>query len=395
MTVNGLWFAFLFVAVALGYLLGRLDGRRRQRNRLMRLSRHYARGLNFLLGEQHDRAIETFISNLEVNEHTSDTHLALGRMFRKRGEIDRATQLHQKLLDSPELPLEIREDVQLELALDFLTAGLLDRAETLFQQMVEADGAHAQTAMRHLMSIFEAEKDWHSALSVGEKLLRRDATIAPTLAHYCCELAERMDPRETRAARRLLRRALRFDPDCARASVLQARLDMAAGELESAREAWLRVRRQDPVLFDEVLDEVEECYRQLGREEELVRYLVDCCEERPSTAVILKLSGRLRELLGQDEAAGLVTRYMRHNPTVRGMREMLELNLDSADENQREYMEALRQLADHLLASSVHYQCGNCGFEARALHWHCPGCKCWGTIRRREERQAPPGGSVA
>ena len=395
MTVNALWFLFLFLAVALGYLLGRLDGRRRQRNRLLRLSRNYAQGLNFLLGEQHDRAIETFISNLEVNEHTYDTHLALGRMFRKRGELDRATQLHQKLLDSPELPVEVREDVQLELARDFLTAGLLDRAETLFQEMVEGDGAHAETAMRHLMSIFEAEKDWHSALSVGEKLLRRDPDIAPTLAHYCCELAERMKTGEARAARRLLRRALRFDPQCARASLLQARLEMEEGQPENARQAWLQVRSQDPVLFDEVLDEVETCYRQLGREEELVRYLVECCTERPSTAMILKLSGRLRELLGRDEAARLVTRYMRHNPTVRGMREMIELNLDSADESQREYMEALRQLADHLLASAVHYQCRNCGFEARALHWHCPGCKCWGTIRRQEERRVPSGGSVA
>lgn len=388
---GGVWLlSFLFIAIAVGFLLGRLDGRRRQRRRLLSLSRNYARGLDFLLGEQHDQAIETFVRNLEINEHTYETHLALGRMFRKRGELDRATSLHQNLLDSPRLPDELKEDVQLELARDFLAAGLLDRAESIFQAMVDSESRHADAAMRHLMAIFEAEKDWHSALTVGEKLLRRDRGIAPTLAHYCCELAERLDQQtQANAARRLLRRALFFDEDCVRASLLQGRLELARGNPDTALRAFKRVRGQDPEFFDEVLDDLEECYRRLGREEELVTFLLECCSEHPSTALILKLSARLRERVGDEEAAELVTRYMQHHPTVRGMREMVELSMRRGDDADHEQLGILRQLSERLLAGEVQYQCHRCGFEARSLHWQCPGCKGWGTIRRNPEEGSP------
>ena len=386
MNLTLLLIPLLFIAIASGFLLGRLDGRRRQKKRVSSITRDYARGLNFLLGEQPDRAMETFVGSLEVNEHTFETHLALGRLFRRRGEIDRATTIHQNLLDSGELSEALYQDVELELARDFLAAGLYDRAEMLFQKMVEAGGRHAAEAMRQLMHIFETEKDWNSALAVGEKLRRHDASVNPVLAHYCCELAIGLQRTgETNAARRVLRRALSFDSQCARASELQGRLEMSQQNWSQALRFFKRIRRQDTAFFDEVLDDIETCYRRLEREEELVQYLLQCSIDRPSTALVLKLAGQLRERLGEKEAAEFIQRYLQSHPSVRGLREFVEMNMGRTDIGDTGQFAIMRQLTDRLLERNVEYQCRQCGFESQALHWHCPGCKSWGTIRRRDQ----------
>lgn len=374
-----------FIAIACGFLLGRLDGRRRQKRRLLSLSRNYAQGLNFLLGEQPDRAMETLVGSLDVNEHTFETHLALGRLFRKRGEIDRATTIHQNLLDSGELSATLAEDVELELARDYVAAGLYDRAEYLYQKMMEADGRHAVEAMRQLMLIFETEKDWNSALAAGEKLRRHDAGVDPVLAHYCCELACRLErSAELNAARRLLRRALAFDSNCVRASQLQGKLEMEQGNWSQALRFLKRIARQDQVFFDEVLDDIETCYRKLGREEELVQYLLQCSIERPSTPLVLKLAGQLRERLGEKEAADFMQRYLQSHPSLRGLREFVELNLERTDITDTGQLAMLQQLTTRLLRRDVDYQCRQCGFRSHSLHWHCPGCRGWATIRRQD-----------
>lgn len=391
-----LWSLF-FVAIVIGYGLGRYEGRRRQRKRMAGLSRDYVRGLNFLLNEQPDQAVETLVSSLEVGEHTLETHLALGRLFRKRGELDRATRVHQHLLAAGSLPVDAREDVELELACDYMTGGLFDRAEMIFQRMVERDSRHSVTAMHKLLSLFEQERDWNNALAIGEQLIRRDDSVAPVLAHYCCELAAGMTRDDERnAARRTLRRALSFDPQCARASFLQGRLEHEAGHPENALRAFKRLREQDPLLFDEVLDEVAACYDALGRESELVEFLTRCSVEQPSTGVILKLAERLRARYGEREASMFIAQYMKAHPSVRGLQRIVEMNLADTDGQTREHLDILQRLTDRLLSEQSSYQCRSCGFEARSLHWQCPGCKQWGTVRPADaEAEEAASGPIA
>ena len=379
-----LWPLF-FVAIVIGYALGRYEGRRRQRKRMNGLSRDYVRGLNFLLNEQPDQAVETLVNSLEVGEHTLETHLALGRLFRKRGELDRATRVHQHLLAAGSLPVDAREDVELELACDYMAGGLFDRAEMIFQRMVERESRHSVTAMHKLLSLFEQERDWNNALAIGEKLVRRDESVAPVLAHYCCELAAGMTRDDERnAARRTLRRALTFDPQCARASFLQGRLELNAGNPDNALRAFKRLREQDAVLFDEVLDDVAACYDALDRESELVEFLTRCSVEQPSTGVILKLAERLRARYGEREASMFIAQYMKAHPSVRGLQRIVEMNLTETDGQTREHLDILQRLTDRLLSEQSSYQCHACGFEARSLHWQCPGCKQWGTVRPAE-----------
>lgn len=386
-----LWPLF-FLAIAIGFFLGRQEARRRQRRRMESLSRDYMRGLNFLLNEQPDQAVETFVNSLEVNEQTLETHLALGRLFRKRGELDRATRVHQHLLEESALPEAAREDVELELARDYLTGGLFDRAELILQRMIEQESRHCVTAMHKLLSIFEQEKDWNNALAVGERLVRRDPSVAPVLAHYCCELASRMNrDDEYNAARRTLRRALAFDGHCARASLMQGRLEMSAGHWENALRAFKRLQRQDRVFFDEVLDDVERCYDALDQESELVSFLARCSVEQPSTGVVLKLAERLRRSYGEKEASAFIAQYMKAHPSVQGLQRIVEMNLVASEGETREHLGILQRLTERLMAEQSSYQCRHCGFQAQALHWQCPGCKHWGTVRPRREEPVDEG----
>ena len=386
---NPEWLLIFFVAIAVGYWLGLRDGRRRQARRTEGLSRQYLQGLNFLLNEEPDKAVDIFVNSLDVNEYTVETHLSLARLFRKRGELDRATLIHNSLLESGKLPEPVRDDVELELARDYMAGGLFDRAEGILQQMLERGTQHRDAVMRALMQLFEQEKDWHNALGIGDRLLREDADVAPVLAHYCCEMAERMHGEaERNAARRTLRRALAYDPGCVRASLQLGQVEMAAGNHEAAARAWRRVRRQDRVYFGLVLDDLESAYEAMNKGEEFTRYLAKVCVEQPGTAVVLKLAHRLRQRYGEKAASLFIADYMKAHPTVKGLDRIIDLNMHQAEGPAREHLGILKNLTASLLARQATYQCGDCGFEAHRIHWQCPTCKHWGTLRPLPDLEA-------
>ena len=380
------WLVLFFVAIAIGYWLGRRSRRGRHRNRIENLSREYMRGLNFLLNEEPDKAVDIFVGSLDVNANTLDTHLGLARLFRKRGELDRATRIHSNLLEQGDLPDDVREEVELELARDYISAGLLDRAELILQNMIDR-GSRSQQAMRYLLSVFEQEKDWHNALTVGDRLLSSDPAVAPMLAHYCCELADRFSGDEQSITRRMLRRALGYDSNCVRANVMLGRLEMHAGQWEDAARVFRRIRRQDPDFFDEVLDDLERCYTALGKQESLRRLLAKVSLERPTTAVVLKLAESLRAEYGEKAASLFIADYMKAHPTVRGLNRIIEMNIDQTEGSAREHFGILQRLTQQLLTEQAIYQCTNCGFDAHRLHWQCPTCKHWGVLRPHQEQE--------
>lgn len=383
-----IWIALFFIAIAIGYALGRRDRRRRHSNRMKNLSHEYMRGLNFLLNEQPDKAVDIFVNSLDVNANTIDTHLGLARLFRKRGEVDRATRIHSNLLEQQDLPAEVREDVQLELARDYIAAGVLDRAEIILQEMLERGTRCEAQVMRHLMSIFEQEKDWHNALAVGDRLMVRDNTVAPVLAHYCCELAERLDGEDQmNSARRTLRRALAYDPGCVRANLILGRYEMNEHQWDNAIRAFRRIRRQDASFFDEVLDDLERCYVALGREAQLDKLLAKVAIDHPSTSVVLKLAERLHSRYGEKAASVFIADYMKAHPTVRGLSRIIEMNIGHTEGSAREHFGILQSLTQQLLSEQSFYQCGHCGFDAHHLHWQCPTCKHWGTLRPQQEQE--------
>lgn len=384
-----LWGLF-FIAIALGYVLGYRDHKRKQKKRMSALTGDYAKGINYLLNEQPDQAVDVLMECLLVNEQTLETHLSLARIFRRRGEMDRATRIHNNLLESSELSAAARDDVVFELALDYHVSGVFDRAEQIFQDMIENKSRHRYQAMQHLMQIFEQEKDWHSALAVGEKMRQSQPDVSRILAHYCCELALHQQANESEnAARRTLRRALTYDKKCARAWLLRGKLEWQAARAKAALSAYLSLYGMDGELFDEVLPEVESAYRHQRGETEWLRFLADACIEQPSTPRVLRLATGLEEYFGEEEATHLLTEYLKENPSVQGLRRFIELKFNGIDEPLREPLGMLQQLTRTLSGAEGHYQCRKCGFNANEMHWQCPSCKSWGSIRPKRTEPQP------
>ncbi|GAB6042808.1 lipopolysaccharide assembly protein LapB [Endothiovibrio diazotrophicus] len=381
-----LWF-LLPVAAASGWLVARWERKSREaRNPLSRIPADYFKGLNYLLNEQPDKAIEVFIRVLEVDKDTIETHFTLGNLFRRRGEVDRAIHIHQNLIARPSLSGEQRAQALLALGEDYMKAGLFDRAENLFLELVEL-GVHAVPAQRYLVAIYQQERDWEKAIEMTRRL---EKTLGQgqgaTIAMYWCEQAETSrDNDEVGRAGELLVKALRADPNCARASLIEGELAMEAGEWRRARDAFQRIEGQAPAYLPLALDALEKCYWRLDESAAYRDYLRGVLERHPSVAVMLALAEQVRRERGEREAAGFIIEQLRHHPSVRGLDELIELHLTRSEGAARENLLTLKELTRRLLEDRPLSQCGHCGFTGKKMHWQCPSCKKWHTVKPIDE----------
>ncbi|PCJ22127.1 MAG: lipopolysaccharide assembly protein LapB [Gammaproteobacteria bacterium] len=372
------------VAIFIGWLLGRWGswGRKQLDAANSSLSREYFRGLNHLLNEESDKAIEIFIQALEVNNDTIETHLALGNMFRRKGEVDRATRVHQNLLARPSLTKEQQGLVQEELARDFFAAGLLDRAERLLLDLIQSGGKYPG-ALKHLLRIYEQEKEWSKAIEIGKSLLSQgDDGISLALAHYYCELAQiAIKVEDAVTARKYLRQALRYDRSCVRGSLLLGQLEFQQGQIEPAIKAFKRVRYQDPDYLSESISPLAQCYSKSGNEEELAHYLSECLSISPAISIMLALVETVKQRSGEEEASKLIASYLKQRPSVRGLNKLIDFHIEHSDGRAKENLTILRTLTEKLIAHKPVYHCVSCGFSSKTLYWLCPACQHWGTVK--------------
>lgn len=377
-----LLFLLLPVAALSGWLLGRRDTRDSGRQ-FSRLSSDYFKGLNFLLNEQQDKAIEVFIHMLEVDSDTVDTHFAVGNLFRRRGEVDRAIRIHQNLIARPTLNRHQRDQALYELGTDYMRAGLLDRAESLFQELVTESTAYRQQALRQLLDIYQQEKEWHKAIAIGQRLQGMgNEGISPIIAQFFCEQAEQALMLGDRSdALRLVRRALVEDRDCVRATLLEGRIELEAGEHKSAVRILRRVEQQDPAYLPEVLAPLQDAFGQQGRGSEMIAYLREILARHGGISIMLALADLIRQQQGEAEATVFVVNHMRGHPSIRGMERLIDLKLQSSEGQAREDLLVLKDLTDKLLESKPVYCCSQCGYSGKTLSWQCPSCKQWNTTK--------------
>ena len=381
MDPNLLLFLLLPLAALSGWWLGRRQGRARREEGGVMPGR-YLKGLNYLLNEQPDKAIDLFIEMLDVDSDTVETHLALGSLFRQRGEVDRAIRIHQNLIARPTLSKEQRALALAELGQDYMRAGLLDRAETLFQELVESR-PHRYTALCQLRDIYEQEKDWDKAIEVIRRLEQITGKgMRDIVAQYYCEKAEQAHRQgENATALKGIRRALSEDRQCVRASLLEGRIAGETGDWRGAVKAYLRVAEQDPDYLPEVVEPLSRAYRELGRMDEMASFLRRNLVEHGGISLMLALAERIRQDQGDAVAADFIKEYLKERPSVRGMDRLIELHLASTPEPIREKLQVLKDVTDQLIANKPVYKCQQCGFTGRTLHWHCPGCKSWNTVK--------------
>ena len=346
----------------------------------------YFQGLNYLLNEEPDKAIDVFVQLLEVDSETVETHLALGNLFRRRGEVERAIRIHQNLIARPALTREQRAQALLELGVDYMRAGLFDRAENLFKELRETK-LLLKPALGNLQQIYERERDWESCISVTAELQSlADRPMGPERAHYYCEMArEALERRQHGQAEALLKKALSTDKRCVRAMHMRGTLAAARGEHRDAIRWFARAIDTEVDYLPEVLPELEEAYRRLGEVDGLKDYLDGRMSRQPSAALELVMADLVREQEGDAAAAAYLSERVRKAPSLNGLLRLVELHARVPDEQAADILPALREHIQRLLHERPHYQCAKCGFAAKTMHWHCPSCRSWGSLKRRPE----------
>lgn len=349
--------------------------------RKLSIPRDYLMGLNFLLNEETDKAVDIFIKMLEVDSDTVETHLAVGKLFRRRGEVDRAIRIHQNLIARPQLDRIHREQSLFELGQDYLSAGMLDRAERIFLELSNAKN-YSAAALQVLIDIYQQEKSWQQAIEAAkqyETTTRQSMSLS--IAHYYCELAESaLQKKELDQALSVLNQALKADKQCVRASLLAAKIYMEKQNYQAALSSLKQIKKQNPDYLSEAIELLASCYEKLEAGEELVIYLKKLLDEYPRVPVVLILAERIRAWKGDKVAAGFVADYVRRYPSLRGLYLFVNLYISNAEGRAKEDLHILQNLIKKLLADKPDYQCNSCGFSGNYLHWQCPGCKQWSTM---------------
>jgi len=379
------------VAAASGWWAAKRSARQEAtRMRRFDVDPAYFRGLNYLVNEQPDKAIDIFVRMLEVNSETVELHLALGNLFRRRGEVDKAIRIHQNLIARPTLSPVQRAQALLELGQDYLRSGLLDRAEGLFNELVEMDQL-VKPALRNLIIIFQHEKDWEKCLEASRKLEKLgDRNQVREQAHYYCELAAEAEERGDDAeAAGLLKEAQRADPASVRVLLMQGELAMAREDYREAIRSFKQVETQHPTYVGELIEPLAKCHEQLSLGGEWLAHLREQYERHPSLPLMLAIADGVRGRDGDAAAIGFVTDHLSRKPSLRGLQYLIDIRLAEKGQDRTEFMVLLKNLVDQMVVDVPAYQCHRCGFSARTLHWQCPGCRAWGTstplIERKEK----------
>jgi lipopolysaccharide assembly protein B len=380
-------FVLLVAAIAVGWLLGRYSGRTPS-SKKNELSPNYYRELSFLFSEEPGPAVMSVIDNLPVNQNSLPTHLALGNLLRDKGEIEGATRIHQNLLAHKDLPAESLHEVHLELARDYISAGLLDRAERLLRDLIDEDhGDRKRDALEYLQHIYQSERDWEKAIAVARQRLpkaqwfggERDPSpetrlIKHSLSHYYCELAEAANAEgDTVNGERYLSKALQYQCDNVRAVILQARqqLHSQPQRVVNLLESLMRAQVE---YVAEALPVYRQAFEALPGRPSYVAALETLVADINSSTLQLEL---IQELLSHGEAELAKMRLsslLSRRPTLNLLAGIHNLPIQIVEPGVvRESMASLR-------AGRPAYRCKHCGFSGQKLHWLCPGCEQWGTI---------------
>lgn len=390
------WLAVLLIGtclLALGFAAG--YGYRRFRHTRLGTSftAGYYQSLRYLLNDTTDSSMDGFLQSLEVNEQTLEIHMALGLAMRRRGEVGRAIQIHEHLLRAGKLRPQQRHEAQFELACDFISAGVLDRAENLLDELVTIGSVFTPDALKQLLLIYQSEREWVKAISTADKLQDFPRQLganelALMRSHYCCELAQMaLAAGNKTGARDHLNDAVGYCKQSVRASLLLAQLEVEEGNYSAALESLRRVPQQDADFIRESLPLLGKCFGALGDQEGYRRYLYELLARHPGASLILHLANLLKTTEGIKTAEGtsvaieFISAQLALKPSLRLLNALLDLQIAAGEDSVSNHLSLMKGAVEKVLAEKPEYQCHKCGFSGKKLHWLCPSCKSWGSIR--------------
>lgn len=366
--------------VAAGWALGRFSERDEEDDPPPPLNIDYLKGLNFLLNEQTDQALEHFLKMVRVDNKTIETHFALGNLFRRRGEVDRAIRIHQNIIARPDIAAEQRDQALFSLAKDYLKAGLLDRAENLFMRLAEGS-RHQVDALEQLCGIYEQEHEWQKAIDASQQLETLSGnSLELEIAHYYCELAEQAaSENDYAAARQFVKKSQSGRPRTLRGALTRAEIARDSNDTRTALRLFHRVLNEHNYLITEALPKLVEIHEREGSIRELERALESMLNKNPEMRTDVAYTAIVNNIGGIGIIDECVEGYMLNEPTLG---EFIDLqHMQNGGEDRAAALSKIRSALSKLAESTPRYQCKECGFSSRKLLWQCPSCKDWETQR--------------
>lgn len=385
-----LLFLLLPIAAAYGWYMGQRSAKKDQEDISNKLSRDYVTGVNFLLSNQTDKAVDLFLDMLqkqetenEIESHSQfEAELTLGNLFRSRGEVDRALRIHQALDRSPNYSFEQKLLAKQQLARDFMTIGFFDRAENLYILLVD-EPEFAENALQQLLLIYQKTKEWKKAVNIAEKL----AKISPQennieLAQCYCEYAQSLTPESALEKRRVLQKALQVSSTCVRASMLLGNLDIEEKNYLQAIQTLENVLHQNPDYIGEVLSTLKHCYKALNQLDNFELFLIRAGQLVKNDEVDLALAKLIEEKDGKSAAQAKLYQQLTKKPSTLVFHRFIQYQIDDAEEGRgKDSLILLHKMVGERIKQSSAYRCTNCGYQIHKLLWNCPSCRHWETIK--------------
>ncbi len=369
----------IYLLPVLGFVLGIVLARRRckKQKKQLRFSNDYFQGLNYLLNDEQDKALDIFIQLVETDWETIDTSLALGALFRRKGEIDKAIKLHQNLLARPSLPSEYKSMVLFSLAKDYLQAGWLDRAEALFIEVVESD-EFTREAQQCLMNIYQQEQEWENAINIARRFQsRNDTKLAQITAHFYCELSQQVQLQsDLKEAEALATQALNSDKNCVRASIILADLAINRGRYQKAIRFLRQVEVQNVLLIPLIVDKLILCYRNISNLPKALSFLRGLDKKYNDIYLVPVLTSLIEELYGKEDALQYLSEAVHQQPSLSTLNILLQLQSPEIDRREN----LLPSVVDAITNKNHDFQCKQCGYSATTHVWLCPSCHSWSSI---------------
>lgn len=376
------WLLVLPLFFSLGWLAARVDLKQLLAESTA-LPAAYFKGLNFLITDQHDKAIEAFTEAVQANTDSLELHFALGSLFRKRGEVDRAIHLHLNLLENKALEPQQRIAVTAELAQDYLKAGLLDRAEELFESL--DDNRYRQPALRALLEIYVREREWERAIKAATELERLSGVpFRAEISHYYCEMAVKSKlANDTHTARFELEQALNANKNCVRANVLLGDLEAEGGAHQVAISTWKRIEFQKPEYLGLIAPKLLNSFHTLNKTSEGLTLLQIYLQTYKLTSLLNVLYEATLAEEGAESAVKLARNELIKKPSLNTLDQLLQARTiveTNNQSNQQQDTQLMQQAVRHAIGNRSAYFCEQCGFKAKHHHWQCPACNAWESL---------------
>ncbi|MDO4698237.1 MAG: lipopolysaccharide assembly protein LapB [Pasteurellaceae bacterium] len=384
-----LLFLLLPIAALYGWYMGQRSAKKDQDDIKNQFSRDYVAGLNLLLSNQQEKAVDLFLSMLQkqesenhiTNESQFEAELMLGNLFRSRGEVDRALRIHQALENHSHYSFEQKLLAKQQLAKDFMVAGFYDRAENYYITLLD-EPEFAVHSLSQLIVIYQKTREWKKAINVAEKLLKISPdTETRAISHFYCEYAQQLRT-DIKLFLSTLHKALTYSPNCARASILLGDFYFEQSQFAQAKQYFEQILEQDPAYISEVLDKIGECYDKLHQSAQFELFLIKANQIKHNSSVDLALASLIEKKDGTEAAQARLYQQVRHFPNMITFHRFIYYQMNDAEQGRgKESLMLLHNMVGDRIQKGFQYRCLNCGYQGYRLMWYCPSCRQWETIK--------------